>query len=283
MNVAANAPASVTNVATVSGGGELNTANDGASDPTTVTPVADLAISKTHAGNFVQGQTGATYTITVTNSGAGPTSGAVTVADTLPAGLTATGIAGTGWTCTLGTLSCTRSDALGAGASYASITVTVNVAANAPASVINSATVSGGGELNTANDGANDPTTIGNGPDLIVTKSHSGNFTQGQTGAQYTITVKNTGGTATSGVVTVTDTLPAGLTATGISGTGWTCTLGTLSCTRSDALGAGASYASITVTVNVAANAPASVTNIATVSGGGELNTANDGASIRPQ
>ena len=74
----------MTNTAAVSGGGEINTANDGASDPTTVTPVADLTISKTHSGNFVQGQTGATYTITATNSGVGATSGAVTVADTLP-------------------------------------------------------------------------------------------------------------------------------------------------------------------------------------------------------
>ena len=184
----------MTNNATVSGGGELNTANDSASDPTTVTPVADLTISKTHSGNFVQGQTGATYSITVANAGAGPTNGAVTVTDTLPAGLTATAISGTGWTCTFGTLSCTRNDALAASASYAAITVTVNVAANAPASVTNNAAVSGGGELNTANDSASDPTPIGNGPDLIVTKTHSGNFTQGQTGAQYTVTVKNAGG-----------------------------------------------------------------------------------------
>ena len=167
--------------------------------------------------------------------------------DTLPTGLTATAITGTGWTCTLGTLSCTRSDALAASASYPAITVTVNVAANTPASVTNNATVSGGGELNTANDSASDPTTIGNGPDLIVTKTHSGNFTQGQTGAQYTITVRNTGGTPTSAAVAVVDTLPVGLTATAISGTGWTCTLGTLSCTRSDALAANASYAAITV------------------------------------
>ena len=91
VNVAANAPASVTNNAAVSGGGELNTANDTASDPTTITPVADLMITKSHSGNFVQGQTGATYSITVTNAGAGPTKGVVTVTDTLPVGLTATG------------------------------------------------------------------------------------------------------------------------------------------------------------------------------------------------
>jgi len=42
----------------------------------------DLTIASTHSGNFLQGQTGATYTITATNSGTASTSGTVTVADT---------------------------------------------------------------------------------------------------------------------------------------------------------------------------------------------------------
>ena len=40
-------------------------------------------------------------------------------------------------------------------------------------------------------------------PDLTITKSHSGNFTQGQTGATYTITVTNSGSVATNGTVRV--------------------------------------------------------------------------------
>src|SRR5439155_296868 len=130
------------------------------------------------------------------------------------------------------------------------------------ASVTNTAAVSGGGESNTANDTASDLTIILH-PDLTIAKSHSGNFTLGQIGAAYTLTVSNAGSGPTSGLVTVTDTLPAGLTATRLNGTGWTCTLATLTCTRSDVLGAGQSYPSITLTVNVAANAPASVTNTA--------------------
>src|SRR6185295_12547365 len=136
----------------------------------------------------------------------------------------------------------------------------------AAASVTNSAAVSGGGQTNTTNDTANDLTTINQLPDLTITKSHVGNFTQGQVGATYTLTATNSGFAATSGVVTVTDTLPAGLTATAISGAGWACVLGTLTCTRSDALAAGASYPAITVTVTVANNAAASVTNSAAVS-----------------
>ena len=54
--------------------------------------------------------------------------------------------------------------------------------------------------------------------------------------------------------MTVSDTLPAGLTATAISGPGWSCTLVPLTCTRGDALAAAASYPVITVTVSVANN-----------------------------
>lgn len=242
-------------------------------------PPPDLTIAKSHSGNFTQGQVGATYAITATNSGSAPTSAAVSVTDTLPAGLTATAISGTGWTCVLGTLTCTRSDALAAGASYPVITLTVTVANNAAASVANTASVSGGGQTNTSNDSATNPTTIIQLPDLAIAKSHSGNFTQGQVGATYSITATNSGFAPTSGTVTVTDTLPTGLTATAISGSGWICVLGTLTCTRSDALAAGSSYPVITLTVNVSLSAPASVTNSAGVSGGGQSNTANDTAS----
>jgi uncharacterized repeat protein (TIGR01451 family) len=132
----------------------------------TVNPSADLIISKSHTGSFVQGNN-ATYTITVSNSGIAATSGAVTMTDTLPAGLTPASIGGAGWTCPTAPLTspitCTRSDALAAGSSYPSITLTVSVAPNAAASVTNTATVSGGGEVNTSNDTATDVTAIGPG------------------------------------------------------------------------------------------------------------------------
>src|SRR4030095_14159440 len=101
------------------------------------------------------------------------TSGLVTVTDTLPAGLTATAINGTGWSCVLGTLTCTRSDVLAAGASYPLITVTVTVANNAAASVTNIANVSGGGQIITTNDSDTDPTTVIQLADLTIAKSHS--------------------------------------------------------------------------------------------------------------
>jgi uncharacterized repeat protein (TIGR01451 family) len=249
-----------------------------------VSNTPDLTISKSHTGVFSLGQTGATYTITVSNVGGGPTTGTVTMTDSLPTGLTATAISGTGWTCGLVTqvpLTCTRSDALPISTSYPVVTLTVNVATNAPLLVTNVAHVSGGGETNTANDTAGDPTVIA-APDLQISKQHNGpvngDFFVGEIGATYTINVFN-GGTGNSfGAVTVVDTLPpAGLTATAISGSGWNCTLATLTCTRNDfALTPGSNYPFITVTVNVSLTAPPNVTNTATVSGGGDSNPNNN-------
>jgi uncharacterized repeat protein (TIGR01451 family) len=116
-------------------------------------------------------------------------------------------------------------------------------------------------------------------PDLTLAKTHSGTFTQGQVGATYTLTATNSGTAATSGLVTVTDTVPTGLTATAMTGTGWACSQPAGPCTRSDVLAAGASYPAITLTVAIASNAASTVTNTATVAGGGETNTANDTAS----
>lgn len=282
--VGAAAAPSVTNTATVASSVTFDPdATDNSSSVTSgVTVPADLTIAKSHTGNFTQGQSGATYTLTVSNAGGVATSGVVTVTDTLPASLTSPVGSGTGWTCnTAGqTVTCTRADALNAGASYPAITITANVSATAPASVTNTASVSGGGQTNTANDSASDPTTINQVADMTITKSHTGNFTRGLTGS-YSIVATNSGTVATSGTVTVTDTLPAGLTPTVAAGTGWSCNIAaqTVTCTRSNALNAGASYPAISITVSVAQNAAASLTNTATVSGGGQAVTSNDTAS----
>jgi DNA/RNA endonuclease G (NUC1) len=121
-------------------------------------------------------------------------------------------------------------------------------------------------------------TVTGTFIDLAITATHSSIFTQGGAG-NFTIVVTNVGTLASSGTVTVTDTLPPSLTATVLSGSGWTPNLGTLTCTRSDALAPGASYPPITLTVSVASNAPANVTNMAALSGGSDTNAANNSAS----
>jgi uncharacterized repeat protein (TIGR01451 family) len=160
--------------------------------------------------------------------------------------------------------------------------------ATVPGSAIASARTLYVGVSNTAASGAFPsanqlPLVVGAFSDLSILKSHTGNFAQGQNGATYTVTASNASGTnSTSGTVTVTETVPTGMTLVSMAGTGWTCP-GTAAnnCTRSDALAAGANYPAITVTVNVAANAGSPLVNSVSVSGGGAATaTATDSTVI---
>jgi len=116
---------------------------------------------------------------------------------------------------------------------------------------------------------------------LGITKTHVGSFIRGQQHAAYTVTVSNAANAgATTGTVTVTDTVPSGVTLVSMAGTGWSCPAGN-NCTRSDVLNSGARYPPITVTVNVAATAPSQLTNQVTVSGGGSATaSASDTTAI---
>jgi uncharacterized repeat protein (TIGR01451 family) len=191
----------------------------------TVSGTPDLAIVKSHAGHFAQGQMGATYSLAVSNNGPGATSGTVTVTDSLPGGLTLVSMSGTGWTCGTPNAAnvCTRTDVLGSGGSYPAITVTVNVAADAFASVTNTATVSVTGDSNLSNNTWMDTTTI----DPIVTLSPEVSVTQtgfarnrgtGLWSARMTVT--NTGTTSISGPIQVVLTnLSSNATMTNKTGT----------------------------------------------------------------
>ena len=123
------------------------------------------------------------------------------------------------------------------------------------------------------------------GVDLSPAIATSGTFVSGGTG-QYAITVTNVSGTLVEkedNTVTVTDTLPAGLTFASGTGTGWSCgAVGQLvTCTHPAPLNVGASFPTLTLTVNVLEAAAASVTNTVTVSTPSfELNTANNSASV---
>jgi uncharacterized repeat protein (TIGR01451 family) len=122
--------------------------------------------------------------------------------------------------------------------------------------------------------------------DLSVSKGHSGDFTQGQNNAQYTITVTNQGPGFASGNVAVNDVLPFGMRAVSLSGSGWSCNVAQAKCTRNDTLAQGSSYPPINVTVWLASNLGSSTTNqvnmTSTVEAGGSNNTATDPTNITP-
>ena len=239
---------------------------------------ADFVVVKSDAGaSFTQGKTGS-YTLTVSNNGQAPGFGVVSVVENPPTGLTVTSLSGTGWACVLATRTCTRSDVLAVGGSYPAITVNVNVASDAPASVTNTAAVSCACEsvAAQANNSGNDSTPITPAPVLVVTKVAGAPFIRGSN-SSYTITAGTTsaGGPINAGdAVTISDNLPLGLVLDGPpAGAGWACTgvAGdtSFSCSRTSVLAANANYPVVVVPVRVGLTAPAQVTNTVGMSGGG--------------
>jgi hypothetical protein len=122
--------------------------------------------------------------------------------------------------------------------------------------------------------------TVGNAS-LTITSAHTGYFLEGQANAVYTLTVSNAvGAPSTSGTITVTEDLPNALSLLSMAGAGWSCSNN--ACTNGGVLGSGSSYQPITVTVSVAKNAPTSVTNVVSASGGGSATAnASDITAIR--
>jgi hypothetical protein len=125
--------------------------------------------------------------------------------------------------------------------------------------VTNTVYVSGGGAGLAS---GTEVTTVQQLPALIVTSFDTAGgvpyapFVQGDgktAGDGYDITVANDGFAATSGTVTLTATIPAGLTALSLSGSGWSCQLTATTCTRTSPLAAG-QQSQLTLTVAVSAD-----------------------------
>ncbi|MFZ1972035.1 MAG: dockerin type I repeat-containing protein [Candidatus Acidiferrales bacterium] len=289
VNVSSSAPSSFTNAVSVTGGGVTPTS---ASDLVRVDAAAVLQVQKSHTGNFTAGQT-AQWSINVTNEAAnGSTFATISMSDPLPVGYTLASYTSTAsaWSC-IGTtiVTCTSSEAISAGLS-STITLTVNVPVNSPVSVTNTARAWGGGDLVHTNSGSattgsdNATVTPAATPVLVIAKSHSGTFTAGST-ATWMLQVSNNGTTAaaaTSGAtVTVLDTLPAGFTLASFTGTGWSCAgTPTVACTSTAVIaGGGANFPLISLNVNVPVSSPSSVSNVASVFGGGDVTHTSAGAA----
>ncbi len=113
---------------------------------------------------------------------------------------------------------------------------------------------------------------------LAMTRS-SGTLQQGANVA-YNITVTNNGPNVEPGPVTITDTLPAGTSYIGYSGTGWSCTAAgqVVTCTSNAPIAINASAP--VLTINAQVTATGTLTNAASVDGADfDNNSANDSAS----
>ncbi|WP_456236974.1 beta strand repeat-containing protein [Comamonas koreensis] len=118
-------------------------------------------------------------------------------------------------------------------------------------------------------------------PKLSLAKSSNGPWAVQQSGALYNLSVSNNGTAATTGVVTVRDSMPAGITAVAGTYGGWSCAVSgqDVTCTSSAPI-AVAGVSTINLPVTVGAAAVPSVANSATVGGGGD--PANGGTAPAP-
>jgi uncharacterized repeat protein (TIGR01451 family) len=256
-----------------------NAAGSTSTTAATLTVLAPaLSIVKAHVGNFTVGTNGV-FTIAVSNSGNSPTTGAITVTDTLLTGLTFVSGTGTNWACAAvgQVVTCTNAGPIAAAGAAGNITLTVAVALNAPASIGNTAVAATTGSASAS---STDTVTVLS-PDLAIVVSHTGSFTAGQNGV-FTIAVNNAGTAATSGAITVTDTLNNNFSFVSATGTGWVCgnAAQVVTCTNAGPIASGASAANITLTVLVSAATPAgNLTDTAAVATSGDNNAVNNSST----
>lgn len=269
----------------------------------------DLSIRAT-VGSLRVGGIG-TCSVTVSNRGPAATDAPIHVLDTLPAGLTLSGVVSSLWTCSANgqSVDCTFGGSLNVGQST-TFRLRIAVCDAAFPSVTTTLTVVYPADLNGANDSitktkavragsctAPPPTVtpIGGTPgrtstptptstpfpsatDLQLTKTTSSTFTVGGTGL-YFLAVANLGPAATAGSITIVDSLPTGLTFVSGSGSGWSCSASgqTVSCTTATSVAAGSSTG-VTLSVAVGSAAYPTVTNSASVSYAGDTNGSNNTA-----
>jgi uncharacterized repeat protein (TIGR01451 family) len=271
----AGATGTLSNTATI-------TAPDGVTDPTlgnnsatdtdTLTPPADLSITKPDGATTATPGETVIYTITASNLGPSNATGA-TVADTFPAtltGVTWNCVGAGGGTCPMsgtGNINTTVNLPGGGNITY---TATATVSAAATGNVSNTATVSapdGVTDPTPGNNSATDTDTLSPKADLSVTKSGPATATPGSN-VTYSISVTNNG--PSNAPAHLSDALPAGTTFVSDAPGPWACTNpvvganGTVTCDIAS-LAAGTT-ASLTITVHVGAAAAGPINNTGVVS-----------------
>ncbi len=285
-SIAPGATGNLVNTATVASAvADPDPADNSATDTDTLTPQADLAITKTDGlANATPGQA-ITYTIVASNPGPSNAPG-VTVADTFPAAFT-----GATWTCAgAGGGTCTAAGAgnindvvnLPAGGS---VTYTVNGTIDGAftGTLSNTATVAAPGGVtdpNAGNNSATDTTEVAvvGGADVSGTKSASGDFSEGGT-IFYNVVLTNNGTLAQGNNPgdEFTDVLPAELTLVGATATSGTpvANVGTNTVTWNGTIAANGGTVTITIEAIIEPG-----TGGSTISNQGTISFDSDGDGI---
>ncbi|WP_312369454.1 hypothetical protein, partial [Stenotrophomonas sp.] len=267
----AAAAASVTNTASVTGGGDATCPAEEGCSSTVTTPVnaPKLKVVKTaSAASFIVGVP-ASYTLTINNGGTAATTAATAVSDPIPAGLTI-GTLPAGCSASGQTVTCTIAAGLAVG-SNTSFTIPVTPTAAAAANVTNTATISGGGDAAcpSGSDCSSTVTTPVSTPALELTKNAV--LAADQSTITYGFSVRNTGGAILNNV-TISDPKLPGLSCTSITVLGINATQ-TFACT-------GNVYSTVAADFDAG-----SVVNVATATGtpaGGTTSVSDDSTVTTP-
>jgi len=221
---------------------------------------SDLTVTNSGSPNPVTAGNNITYTQSVTNLGPA-TANARVFTETLPANTTAVSLLGpAGWTCVLGTLTCTDTTTLGAGTTANfTFVVKVNTTVAFGTTITQTDSVSStSSDPNSGNNTATVNTQVSGSADLSVTNTPAPVPVLANANITYTQVVTNNGPSAAA-AVTLTDALPANTSAVSLTGPGgWTCTLVTLICTNA----------------SLAPGAPATITFVVKVTNGTAAGTA---------
>jgi uncharacterized repeat protein (TIGR01451 family) len=273
VQISASATGSLVNTATVSQADDTTPGNNYATDTDTLTPQANLSVTKTDGTTTAVPGTSTTYTIVVSNAGPS-TATNVSVSDPVPAGVTSATWSGNGQSNVSGALSDTiASLAPGASVTY---TLTVQISPSATGSLVNTVTISAASDTTPGNNSATDTDTLTPQANVSVTKTDGTTTAVPGTSTTYTIVVSNAGpSTATN--VSVSDPLAAGVTSASWTGTNGHSGTGALSDTiASLAPGASVTY---TNTVQIGPGATGNLVNTTTINAASDTTPGNNSAS----
>ena len=289
-NVATDATGTLANTATVAAASNAFDPNNGdnsATDSDTLTPEADLAITKTDGVTVATAGGSVTYTIVASNAGPSAAPGS-NVTDNFPAACTLVS-----WTCLgSGSGTCTAGGSgnindsvnlpVGGSVTY---TAACSIDGSATGSLVNTATVAVAGGVTdpvSGNNSATDTDTIAPQADLSITKTDGVTVASPGTNTTYTIVAANAG-PSSAPTAAVIDIFPAACTSAN-----WTCSgLGGGTCALSGSgninqsvnLPSGGSVTFIAVCA-ISPAATGTLSNTATIGVGvNDPNTANNSAT----
>jgi uncharacterized repeat protein (TIGR01451 family) len=245
---------------------DFNNANDSAVANVTVTSGTDLAITKTASSNTPTSGAAMTFTLAPRNNGPFAATDAI-VTDTLPAGFSGITASGNNWSCGVAgqTVTCTRANfPVGATDNITVTTTAPTVAVQTPYTNTATITSSTPDPVSSNDSGSRTVNVLPPGVDLSITKTKTPNPVAQNADMTSTIRVTNNGPqNASSGEVSVTDTLDANEMFISASGTNWSCAAvgQVVTCTYNNVLNVGVTAANLVLTTR--AQASGSLSNTA--------------------